>query len=167
MLLELHDLFNIESYEIKIDYDLDLSQLSFNNCLPFVTDVKVFGSVKNVAGVVELNAIAQFTLSLNCDRCAESFERDYTVPCRHTLVTELYDESRDDLVLVEDMQLNLDELITSDILLDLPTKFLCKEDCKGICLGCGKNLNLDSCTCKKEIDPRLQVLMDLLNDDNQ
>ena len=34
-----------------------------------------------------------------------------------------------------------------DIFLDLPAKFLCKEDCKGICFTCGKNLNEGQCSC--------------------
>ncbi|MBR2488852.1 MAG: DUF177 domain-containing protein, partial [Clostridia bacterium] len=47
---------------------------------------------------------------------------------------------------------------------DLPMKHLCSEKCKGICSKCGKNLNDGKCECpEKEIDPRLQILADLLN----
>ena len=41
----------------------------------------------------------------------------------------------------------------------LPTKVLCKEDCKGLCPNCGKNLNEGSCSCSNEnIDPRFEAL---------
>ena len=41
----------------------------------------------------------------------------------------------------------------------LPTKILCREDCKGLCPVCGKNLNEGSCSCESEdIDPRLEAL---------
>ncbi|MGB9809870.1 MAG: YceD family protein, partial [Caldanaerobacter sp.] len=49
------------------------------------------------------------------------------------------------------------------VILSLPMKFLCKEDCKGLCPICGTNLNYGSCSCKREdIDPRLEVLSKLL-----
>jgi uncharacterized protein len=45
----------------------------------------------------------------------------------------------------------------------METKFLCREDCKGLCARCGKNLNLGPCGCGKEIDPRFAVLEQLLD----
>ena len=60
--------------------------------------------------------------------------------------------------------MDLDELIRTDILLELPTKFLCKEDCKGLCPTCGKNLNEGACNCQThQIDPRLEVLKQLID----
>jgi uncharacterized protein len=45
---------------------------------------------------------------------------------------------------------------------------LCREDCKGICPQCGKNLNLGPCDCKVEnVDPRLEILKQLLDTDSQ
>ncbi len=45
----------------------------------------------------------------------------------------------------------------------LDGKPLCKEDCKGLCPTCGKDLNEGPCGCKKELDPRLAVLAKLLD----
>ena len=45
----------------------------------------------------------------------------------------------------------------------METKFLCSEDCKGLCPRCGKNLNLGPCGCRKEPDPRFAVLEQLLD----
>ena len=64
---------------------------------------------------------------------------------------------------IKNMELDLDELIRTDITLGVPYLFLCKEDCKGVCSGCGKNLNEESCECgKDEIDPRLEPLRKIL-----
>ena len=60
--------------------------------------------------------------------------------------------------------MDLDELVRADLLLELPTKVLCREDCKGLCPKCGKDLNFGPCDCKKEIDPRWQALSDLFPD---
>ena len=43
--------------------------------------------------------------------------------------------------MVKDGLLDLDQLVTSDILLELPIKALCREDCKGLCPQCGLDLN--------------------------
>ena len=61
------------------------------------------------------------------------------------------------------MTLDLDELLRADILLSLPSKILCKEDCKGLCSVCGADRNKQECHCEeKSVDPRLEILGDLL-----
>ena len=50
-----------------------------------------------------------------------------------------------------------------DVVLNLPSKVLCKDDCKGLCPQCGKNLNDGPCDCKEPVDPRLAGLLELLN----
>ena len=79
------------------------------------------------------------------------------------LVIQLIEYGDYDLRVIEGDELDLDELIYSDIILLTPTKFLCKEDCKGLCPTCGKNLNEGDCACaKQQTDPRLEALRQLL-----
>ena len=80
----------------------------------------------------------------------------------HTIAS-LSNEDNDDFLVVSDMRLDLDELIEEDVNLELPTKFLCSDECKGVCVMCGKNLNKDQCDCKKPIDPRLEGLLQFLD----
>ncbi len=94
-----------------------------------------------------------------------AFEREFHYCFSHTLVRELSAENddMDDYIVVDGDQLDLDELVLSDILLSLPTKILCNEDCKGLCPVCGKDLNIGNCECKKkQVDPRLEKLGELL-----
>ena len=58
---------------------------------------------------------------------------------------------------------NLDEILETSLILDMETKFLCREDCKGLCDTCGANLNLGPCGCRKPRDPRFAVLEQLLD----
>ena len=53
------------------------------------------------------------------------------------------------------------DLLREELLLSQPTKPVCKEDCKGICAGCGAELNSEPCTCPPEVDPRWDALKDL------
>lgn len=128
------------------------------------SEVHVFGKLESRAGVVHLNITAEFTLSLLCDRCLDPVEERYSMPLSHVLVTSLNHEDNDELILVEDYQLDLKELVLSDLLLNLPMKHLCREDCKGLCSKCGANLNQGDCGCdRKPMDPRFAALRDLLD----
>ena len=88
----------------------------------------------------------------------------YSMPILHVLVTSLNNEENDELILVENDRLDLKELVLSDLLLNLPMKHLCREDCKGLCPKCGANLNEGECGCnRKPVDPRFAALRDLLD----
>ena len=58
--------------------------------------------------------------------------------------------------------LDVDQLVRNELLLNLPMKVLCDENCKGICNRCGANLNYESCNCESSSpDPRMSVIQDI------
>ena len=60
--------------------------------------------------------------------------------------------------------IDIDELIMTDVTLEIPFQLLCREDCKGLCPVCGSDLNEKTCNCtQKQIDPRLEKLKMLLD----
>ena len=103
----------------------------------------------NIGMCIEAQATVE--VSTDCDRCASSIDRVFTVPVSHTLVTSLNNEENDELILVEDMHFELDPLVREDVFLFLPNKILCKEDCKGVCQFCGANLNEGDCGCAEKM----------------
>ena len=163
MILDLEPIFNNEGMVKEFDYELDLSEQELNGSKPFASPVKISGHAGNYTGIVELSATADFTLETACDRCAKPISLPLATKIFHTLVTSLNDETNDELILVNELRFNLDELITEDIFLDLPSKLLCSEVCKGICSKCGADLNAGPCSCEKEVDPRLAALKQLLD----
>jgi uncharacterized protein len=59
----------------------------------------------------------------------------------------------------EESGLLLEDAVREQVLLTLPGRTLCQEDCKGLCPHCGANRNLTSCECaEKVVDPRLAPL---------
>ena len=56
----------------------------------------------------------------------------------------------------------MDDVLEGCFIMDMDSRFLCREDCKGLCSRCGANLNDGECDCKPERDPRLAVLEQLL-----
>ena len=162
MIIELESIFNTDGSSYEFDYELSLSHISVSGVNPLKSPVKVKGIVKNNTGIVTLKANVELIYSASCDRCAEETEKTYKYDFSHNLIASLSNEDNDDFLVVNDMRLDLDELIEEDVNLELPTKFLCNDDCKGVCVMCGKNLNKDQCDCKKPIDPRLEGLLQFL-----
>lgn len=162
MIIELESIFNTDGSSYEFDYELSLSHINVSGASPLKSPVKVKGIVKNNTGIVTLGADVELIYSASCDRCAEETEKKFNFNFSHNLIASLSNEDNDDFLVVSDMRLDLDELIEEDVNLELPTKFLCSEDCKGVCVMCGKNLNKDQCDCKKPIDPRLEGLLQFL-----
>ena len=109
-----------------------------------------------------LEYTASFTLDHTCDRCLKDFQREYQLSFDHIVVPSLSNNDNDDYIVAEGESIELNDIAVTDLLLQLPTKNLCKEDCKGLCPRCGKNWNDGPCDCRPEVDPRLAVLNQLL-----
>ena len=164
MILDLKSIFAAEGSAKQIDYEFDMSDIEFSGVFPLKTPVSVKGSVSNSAGVVALVLNIEYVYSAPCDRCGEFAERGHNVKLDKMLAVSIEGEDSDTIITVPDMKLDVDGLVYSEVILDVPSKHLCNDDCKGICSVCGKNLNKENCICKsKEIDPRLAKLAELLN----
>jgi len=76
------------------------------------------------------------------------------------------DNKDDEIIFIDGDTIDITNIVKNNIILSLPFKKLCKDDCKGICQNCGGNLNTTSCHCKEDdIDPRLAKLKDLFSAD--
>lgn len=61
----------------------------------------------------------------------------------------------------EESGLSLEDVVREQVLLSLPSRTLCKEDCKGLCPRCGQNLNVETCNCNPTPDARWNALAGL------
>ncbi len=91
-----------------------------------------------------IDAEIKFTLKGECTRCLAETERTFTAELK-----EEVDETDPDSYKVVNDTVNLSKMVDDKILMTVPVSFLCKEDCKGICAGCGVNLNDGECKCEK------------------
>ena len=165
MLLNVQKIINAPGERVDFQFELDLSDVDFGGRYPVQKPVVVSGDVRNVAGMLLMQFEASTVLDAVCDRCLKEFSQNKTIRYECMLAEELEDEENDDIILLEDGCVDLGDLAKTMFILEMDTKTLCSEDCKGICPGCGVDLNQGSCTCKKEVDPRLAVLAKLLEKD--
>ena len=154
MLIDLKKYFSGEDISQAIDYTVDLSEVEIDGCKPFVTPVQVKGSIRSFASSAELNVEVRYAYSMPCNRCLKETRKEISHSISHVLVNRLNDEEDfDDYIVVEGEKLDLDELIYSDIILLTPSKYVCSDDCKGLCPVCAK----------QQTDPRLEALRQLLD----
>lgn len=168
MLLQLKPLFLGETETLPIEVEVDLSSLEWDGIHPFPHPVRVAGEARAFSGMVTLRATAFFRYEGACASCAAPLSREMEAPMEHILVTSLNHEDNDEFLLVENYQLSLDELTEADVILSLPSKILCREDCRGLCPHCGKDLNEGLCGCRSAepedpVDARLAALKQLLD----
>jgi len=164
MVLNLKDVFLNDGEKIEAHFTAELKDISLDGIYPFDSDAGVNVRAENKLGFVSLRLDTSFMYNRPCDRCGKAMKKEQTFSFDHRLVAGLSDSEDDDYIEVPDFELELDSLVVSDILLELPGKYLCSEDCKGLCPDCGCNLNEEDCSCRKgTIDPRLEILKQFID----
>ncbi|MCQ2413339.1 MAG: DUF177 domain-containing protein [Clostridia bacterium] len=161
-------LLNID-YELPLDIDPDDTS-GFLYGTSFPSPMKVKGDITNTAGYMRMVIHATVDYVAQCGRCLApvtgsfSLDLEKTVAPRN-LLGELTEDKLDDFAIIEDGFLDMDEQLREQLEMEFPVRFLCREDCKGLCPKCGQNLNEGTCSCSlKEPDPRLAPLAKILED---
>ena len=151
MILQLRDIFQIEGLKKPVSYEITIEELESIHGYTFAQPVKVEGEVENRAGIVTLRYKVACVLDVECDRCLKPFQQEHTYDFTHTVVPSLHsdDSAYDSYLVAENDSIDMNETAISDLLLMLPTKILCQEDCKGLCFICGCDLNESACDCLK------------------
>ncbi|RLB02093.1 MAG: hypothetical protein DRG55_03700 [Deltaproteobacteria bacterium] len=111
------------------------------------------------------------TVFIRCARCLKEFELPISEDFESLYLHIRYAPQEDEVELsAKDMEVGflreetveVEEILRERIWLSIPMKPLCKEDCRGLCPTCGKDLNEGDCGCPKEaLDPRFAILKDL------
>jgi len=148
---------------LEVDFTKRLDSLN--------ADVRARMVLKRIGADVVISGNVDTQVSLECGRCLENFSQGLFVPMELTFGAERPFKD-DEVELSEedvlrgfmDDEIDLGHIIEEHVLLNLPMRPLCSEDCKGLCPSCGTDLNKCECGCQlNNGDPRLQILRKLLN----
>lgn len=150
---------------INISGDVNMPDTDFLGEYHFDKPLHVKGTVSNNGKSLILRAEAEGEMNTNCARCM----KEITVPVRFELDENLAREdegaSDEDVIIFSDATFEIDGIVQDSFLMNVEGKYLCKEDCKGLCPNCGKDLNEGECGCQDEnIDPRWAALLDIMKD---
>lgn len=165
MRLNLREIINVPGGEVSFDYEPQIEDLEFSDVLGFAVPLRAKGTIKNIAGVLNLSADLTAEISCRCARCLTEFTRQFSLHTDAIIAEEAQDEDNPDIFFLDGDYIDVDEVIITAFVLNMEQRLVCREDCKGLCSKCGKNLNDGPCECKAELDPRFAVLRQLLEND--
>ena len=139
--------------------------------ISYVGPVSFSGTYMLADETVIVRGHARAAIDSPCARCLK--------PTRSTLEAEIEEafvrdvgqerEADDDQYMYSGHVLELDEAVRTSLLLEMPSRIFCKEDCKGFCCQCGADLNINECSCQKDLTHRnpFSALASLLNEDEE
>lgn len=99
-----------------------------------------------------------------CGRCLEPFTQSFAAPFAAVILRDAGHETDDAETLVLHQrrgEIDLGDALREAVILALPQAQVCREDCRGLCVRCGANLNEGLCSCEDDdVDPRWDGLPD-------
>ena len=134
----------------------------FRLAAPLEVDVRYYRAGEEIY----FDGSCSSVLEATCARCLETFTQPLAAPFEFVLthapkLQNAQELHTDDLALsfYEGDEIDLGPLVGEQAILALPTRAVCREDCKGLCPSCGADLNEETCGCKPApADPRFAVL---------
>lgn len=165
MLIDLTDIVKDYGGKLEISERFKMPDTNFlGEEFQFTDECTIAGSIVNNSKSLELNAEVCGRAVVHCARCGKPISIDVKFPVSEVLVREGNIISQDeDVVTYSGNEIELSEIITNSFLMNVSGKYLCSEECKGLCPHCGINLNEHTCDCDKNIiDPRWEKLAEIM-----
>jgi len=145
-----------DSTVLKGKMDGSSLQRAEDNDFRFAGPVNYALNIRKYDDRIQIKGTVGFVLTLICGRCLEDFE----YPVQTNLDIELEPKAslsdvselelkNDDLNVYyyEGDEIDLDPFVYDEVMLNIPMKPVCREECKGLCGVCGKNKNYEECRC--------------------
>jgi uncharacterized protein len=120
---------------------------------------------------LRVDGTVEAAVRFRCSRCTKEFSRTVSTSYDLSYLPQPKWTNEDaeielryedmDVAYYDGISFDVDLMVLEQIELALPMKFICRENCKGLCYNCGADLNEGTCLCKNETsDSRLSVLLD-------
>ena len=151
--------------------ELDLKDDIKSDVVSIVSPVKSVMRLVKIEDEVMVKGALTADVELQCSRCLNHFPTRISSqvdvvyhPVKEIVKSEQHElkSAELDTVFYSNDLIETDDLLREQLILNLPMKPLCSQDCKGFCPKCGADLNIAGCGCEtKETDSRFEVLKQL------
>lgn len=161
---------SLEAGRAPLDIEVDAGGLNLSEWLSPVSPLRIEGTLDRFGDTITIRAVARVRTAETCARCTRAFEADVEeellLYCdregsdEEELAREL--EEQGEVVYHDGVSLDITGPVRQAIILSRPLTTLCREDCRGLCSGCGADLNTEPCRCSgRDPDPRWEALKKL------
>ena len=170
MLINLSDILSKEGETQRVEAMVDMENFTSRlGNFPVQKKTPVHFTIQNKGKkVLQINGEGSLTLLIPCGRCLSDVPVEFVFDFEREVDMKQSEEERikdlDESNYITGGNLDVEQLVYNEILINWPLRVLCKDDCKGICSHCGKNLNQGPCDCRVEnLDPRMAVISDIFS----
>jgi uncharacterized protein len=175
--------FNVRELEIQavdfaeefppnaIDFGADMRQIIALESSGHAEVVEEHHGKHKIIKDLRLRGRLATSFELNCARCLDPVRQDVEREFELLYRPQGSDAGRDELSVTDaEAEIGyyqgdgilLEDVLREQVVLAVPVKVICRQDCKGLCPHCGKNLNLEQCSCAVPLeDPRWAALKEL------
>ncbi len=158
MKVDVSDIIRVNGASMQVGFEEEPSEKTLVGGCVIDDKVKFLGTLTNELGSLHLEGRLQLKYSYDCYRCLGLASKDLDIRVSESFISS-DDAEQANMYPFEEKTLDTDKALRDSIILNLPMKNLCSEECKGLCEKCGANLNEMQCGCVDDmIDPRLEGL---------
>jgi uncharacterized protein len=151
MRVNISDVLKDENFCLEVEYNGKVEGLENPvNGYALTENVNFKGSITRLKGLLNLTGTLKFCYDVTCYRCLDNIHRSISINVDENIFNASNVSPREDVFTYEGYYLNMDIILRNYIVLNLPMKQICSEECKGLCPACGKNLNDGKCCCSEE-----------------
>ena len=151
MRVNISDILRNESTGLEVEYSGKVEGLENPvNGYNLAENVNFKGNITRLKGLLNLKGVLEFCYDVSCYRCLDNIHRNVSIDVDEKILDASKASPREDVFTYEGYYLDMDIIFKNYIVLNLPMKQLCSEECKGLCPVCGKNLNNEECNCNEK-----------------
>ena len=164
MKLELIDILVNDGAASDFEGDIYLQDNELSKSgVSFAGPLHIKARAENIGLQVILSVSVSTKISTICARCLKEIFKDVDFEFTERIAAKGTDDKVDEeIIFPVGSEVDIDELVLKNFITVSPVKYLCKEDCKGICPKCGADRNQTDCGCDSDaLDPRFDILNDL------
>lgn len=151
MRVNITDVLKNDSFCLAVEYNGKVEGLENSiNDYTLTENASFKGSITRLKGMLNLTGKLEFCYEAACYRCLDNIHSSMSINVDENILNASIASPQEDVFTYEGYYLDLDTILRNYIVLSLPMKQLCSEECKGLCPACGKNLNDGRCCCSEE-----------------
>lgn len=142
-----------KQYDVPKEYCIDFVKANFKGSLTYSNNVYT------------LKGVTHCYLESVCSSCLTTVTQNFDFEVVENFAKIEYDE---EIKILDGYEIDTDEQVYQNLIMNLPLKIVCSDDCKGLCSKCGVNLNNSTCDCesKGEINPKFEKLLSFFDENN-
>ena len=165
MILDVSKILKETGGKIDINTELSFEDIDFlGESFHFEKPLSLEGKIYNNGKSLRLTVEASGEVGVHCARCMKPMTAQIQFDVEEDFMQDEGEEVDEDVILFSGTKIDLSDVVLNSFFMNASGKYLCSDDCKGLCPKCGKNLNEGDCDCEDDtIDPRWAGLKEIMD----